>query len=90
MPKESKWSQNRCPKSSKINAKTGKAKMMKIIKNHVSLNGKIIQINCKNYFLKGLAGCVRERQRYPENIKDDIKIHLKSNAKSIQFSCSKK
>ena len=39
-------------------------KIMKIIKNHVSLRRKIIQIHCKNNGFEGLAGCARERKRY--------------------------
>jgi hypothetical protein len=39
-------------------------KIMKIIKNNVSLKGKIIQILCKNYGFEGLAGYARERKRY--------------------------
>ena len=41
-------------------------KIMKIIKNHVSLKGKIIQIHCKNNGFEGLAGCARERKRYQQ------------------------
>ena len=36
----------------------------KIIKHHVSLKGKIIQIHCKNNGFECLAGCARERKRY--------------------------
>ena len=36
-------------------------KIMKIIKSHVFLTGKIIHIHYKRLFFKGLAGCVRER-----------------------------
>ena len=35
-------------------------KIMKIIKNHVSLKGRIIQSHCKNNGFEGLAGCARE------------------------------
>ena len=44
-------------------------KIMKIIKNHVSLKGTIIQNHCKNNGFKGLAGCARERKRYQQNHK---------------------
>ena len=48
----SRWSRNRCKQLSKNNAKTCNVKNnMKIIKNHVSRNGKIIEIHCKNIFL---------------------------------------
>ena len=39
-------------------------RIRKIIKNHVSLKGQIIQIHCKNYGFEGLTGCARERKRY--------------------------
>ena len=42
-------------------------KIKKIIKNQVSLKGKIIQIHCKNNGFQGLAGCARERKRYQNN-----------------------
>ena len=41
-----KWSRNRCPNSSKINAKSGNDIDQE--NNHVSLNGKIIEIHCKS------------------------------------------
>ena len=44
------WSQNQYQKSSKINAQTGNEKDYKNIKNHGSLNGKIIEIHCKSTF----------------------------------------
>ena len=50
-------------------------KIKNFIKNHVSLNGKIIQIHCKNKCFQGLAGCVREQKRYPKNTKNAIEIH---------------
>ena len=64
-------------------------KIMKIIKNHVSLKGKIIQIHCRNYGFEGLAGCVRERKRYqtktskerptsiPKSMKNRYKFHAR-------------
>ena len=42
-------------------------KIMKIIKNHVSLKGTVIQIHCKNNGFEGLARCARERKRYQQN-----------------------
>ena len=36
--------------------------IMNVIKNHVSLEGKIIEIHCKNNGFEGLAGCARERK----------------------------
>ena len=57
-----------------INAKTYQKSMpkqvskniMKIIKNHDSLKGKIIQSLCKNNGFEGLAGCAREGKRYQQ------------------------
>ena len=43
-----KWSQKLCQNSSKINAKTGKGKDHEKHKMNVSLNGKIIQTQCKH------------------------------------------
>ena len=43
-----KRSPNQCHNSSKINAKTCNEKDQEIIKNHVSLKGKIIEIHWKN------------------------------------------
>ena len=48
-----KWSQNRCPNSSKTNAKTCEEKHHGNLKNHVSLKGKIIQIHLKTYVFGG-------------------------------------
>ena len=50
---------------------------MEIIKNHVSLNGKIIQIHCKSNGFEGLAGCACERKRYQKNIEIDTTIYPK-------------
>ena len=58
-------------------------KIMKIITDHVFLNGKIFQIHCKNNCLKGLSGCVRERNRYQTNIQLDTKIQYEFNDKSM-------
>ena len=46
-------------------------KIMKIIKNHVSLNCKNIHIQCKKNIGFGLAGCARERKMYQATIKKD-------------------
>ena len=56
----------RLPKWAKIDSKThkksmpklGTKKIIKIIKDHVSLNRKIIEIHCKNNFFDGLEGCM--------------------------------
>ena len=47
-------------------------RISKIIKNHVSLNGKIIEIHYKNFCFNGLEGCMCERERYQQNIKNPI------------------
>ena len=65
-------------------------KIMKIIKNHVSLEGKIIEFFSKNNGFEGLAGCARERKRYQNNIKSETKFQSQIDEKSIQSSCSKK
>ena len=65
-------------------------KIMTIIKNHVSLKGKRIQIHCKNNGFEGLAGCVRERKRYQTNIKNDTTNHTNIDEKTMQNPCSKK
>ena len=54
------WSPNRCQNASEIHTQTISKNIMKIIKIHVFLTGKIIQIVTK-YIFEGLAGCVRER-----------------------------
>jgi hypothetical protein len=43
-----KWSRNQFQNTSKINARTGIRKMKEIIKNHVSLKSKIIEIHWEN------------------------------------------
>ena len=56
----------------KIDAKTDKKsmpklvskKIRKIMKNHVSLKGKIIEIHWKTMVFDGLEGCMCERERY--------------------------
>ena len=65
-----KCNQNRCQNSSKNNAKIGSEKdheNHQSHQNHVFMNGKIIQINCKKINIsEGLAGCVRERKRHQQ------------------------
>ena len=63
------------PKSIKINAQIGNQKIIKVIKIHVFLNGKIIQIHCKNNGSEGFTGCARERKRYQINIRNDTTNH---------------
>ena len=41
-------------------------KIMKIIKNHLSMKGQIFQIHCKNNAFGGLAGCAHEWKRYQQ------------------------
>ena len=43
-----KWKQKRCPNHQKQMPKLVMEKIMKTIKKHVSLNGKIIEIHFKN------------------------------------------
>ena len=64
--------------------------IMTVIKIHVSLNGKIIEVHGTNNFCEGLTGCVRERKMYQSNIKNDTKIHPNIDDKSIQNVYSKK
>ena len=84
-----RWNQKRCQQKSMPKLVT--KKMMKIIKNHVSLKSKIIEIHCTNQFVcDGLEGCIREWKRYQKNIKSKTKIHPQIDEQSIQISCSKK
>ena len=55
---------------------------MTVIKNHVFLNGKIIQIHCKNNDFEGLAGCVREQK----GINKTSKIIQNTFPKSIKIT----
>ena len=80
-----------CQKGNNIDAKTNpksmpkyvSANIMKIRKDQVFLNGKIIQIHCKTNIFEGFAGCVCERKRYqtPSSMK------VNSILKSIQNRC---
>ena len=66
-------------------------KIMKVIKNQVCLNGKIIEIHCKNKgCFKGLAGCMCERETHQLTVKSETRIHPTTYEKSIQISCSEK
>ena len=65
-------------------------KIGKIIKNHVSLNGKIIGIHCKTNIFDGLEGCMCARWSIQKNIKNDTKMHPQIDEQSIQISCSKR
>ena len=62
---------------------------MKIIKRHVSLNVKIIQIHCRTSVFVGSASCVREWKRYPTTVTIAIKIHSKIDGKSMQINTRK-
>ena len=50
---------------------------IKVIKNHVFLNGKIIQIHCKTMVFEGVTGCVREQGFHQKYIKIEAKSSLK-------------
>ena len=68
-------------------------KIRKLIKNHVSLNGRMVKslkFIVKTSVLDGSEGCMYERQRYQKNIKNDTQIHPKIDEQSIQNSCLKK
>ena len=85
-----KWSRNRFQNASKINARTGFRKMREIIKNHVSLKSKIIEIHCKNngfwWFRRLHVRTVKISKKH----QNETKFHPKFNEKSIQKTCSKK
>ena len=75
-----KWSQNVIQNCSKTHQKSMPKlvtkKIMKIIKNHVSLNGKIIEIHCKNkcfWWFRRLH--VRTVKVSKKNIKSETNIH---------------
>ena len=50
--KVSKWSRNGTKTNDSSIQKHVTGNIMKIIKNHVSLNGKIIEIHCKNNYFQ--------------------------------------
>ena len=54
------------PKHFKQLPKQVSENISKTIKNHVFLNGKIIQIHLNKIVFEGLAGCVRERKTYQQ------------------------
>ena len=54
------WNQIDAKTHQTIKAKTGNVKDHQTHQNHVSLNGKIIEIHCKTSVFDGLADCVRE------------------------------
>ena len=60
-----------------------KEKIRKIIENHVYLNGKLIEIHCKNKLFDGLEGCMCGRERYQKNIKNEINIHPQIDTKTM-------
>ena len=64
-------------------------KIRKIIKNHVSMKGKIIEIHWKNFFWWFRRLHVRT-VKVKKNIKKETNIHPKIDEQSIQKSCSKK
>jgi hypothetical protein len=64
--------------------------IMEIIKNHVSMKGKIIQIHCNNKRFRRFSRLRAQTVKVSKNIKNEIKIHPKIYEKSIQISCSKK
>ena len=68
------------PNSLNINAKTGNEKDQEIIKNHVSMNGKIIQIHCKNNCFGRFS---RLRAQTVKGIKQPSKMKSKSIPKSM-------
>ena len=65
--------------------------IMKIIKQQVFLNGKIIQIHFKNNVFKSVAGCVRERKKVstkhqqsnPNQSLNRYKINVKTMLKKV-------
>ena len=87
-----------CQTGAQIDAKTHKKSMpklvtkttMNIIKSHVSLNGKNIEIIVKITTFEGLTGCVHERNTYQQHINNDTNIHSKIDDKSMQNVFSKK
>ena len=62
-----KWSQNRWPNSSNINAKISIEQK----------SWKSFELVVKTILFEDLTGCVRELKNYQTNIKNDCKIHTK-------------
>ena len=52
--------------------------IVKFIKSHVSLNGKIIEVHCTSKSFYDLEGCMCEWYGYQHNIKSETEIHPKS------------
>ena len=65
-------------------------KIRKIIHNHVSLNGKILNFIFKTMVFDDSECCMCEQERYQKNIKNETTIHPKIDEKMIQKSFSKK
>ena len=68
------------PRLLNINAKTN------IEETHEQIDKLILNIT----ICDGFAGCVRERERYQTNTKNETEIHFKNNEKSMQNLGSKK
>ena len=56
---------------------------MKTIKIMFFLNGRIFEIHLKHIVVEGVAGCVRRRKRYQQNIKNESKHRYKIDVKTI-------
>ena len=97
-PKHQHW----CRKSAKKGVKTDAQifqitlpkqvsdNIMKIIKNHVFLNGKIIQIHCKNNGFWRFCSLRARTERESNNIKTETEIQLKIDTKPMWKQCSNK
>ena len=75
-----KCNQSRCHNSSKTNAKTRSENDHENHQKSCSINRKLEFLVKAMFFagFAGCAGCVRERKRYPKNIKNDIKIRTQN------------
>ena len=65
-------------------------KIMKIIKKHASLKGKVIEIHWKTVGFDGLEDCMHEQEKSSKTINNDVKIHRKIDETFMQKPCSKK
>ena len=63
-----KWCQNRCPNSSKINAKIDAGKSLKLSNFMFSRMVKSFKIKVKTMVLEGLTGWVREQKMYQNRL----------------------
>ena len=85
---DAKGCQNGAQTNQKSMPKLVTKKTIQIIKNHVSLNGKVIQIHRKTNLFEGLAGCVRERKKVSTKtstmIPKSIPKSIKNNAEGIK------